>query len=60
MFERVATQQDWPPEIWATQLAGLLTGDTLDAFSSVSPAASNKYKGVKAAILDRFEVLCLC
>ena len=56
MFERVATQQDWPLEIWATQLAGLLTGDALDAFSSVPPATSNKYKEVKEAILDRFEV----
>ena len=34
----------------------MLTGDDLDAFSSVPPAASNKYKEVKAAILDRFEV----
>ena len=27
MFERVATQQSWPEDIWATQLAGLLTRD---------------------------------
>ena len=56
MFEQVATQQDWSLEIWVTQLAGLLTGDALDVFFSVPPGASNKYKEVKAAISDRFEV----
>ena len=25
-FERIATQQKWPKEVWATQVAGLLTG----------------------------------
>ena len=56
MFERVATQQSWPEDIWATQLAGLLTRDALDAFTSVPLAESNKYKVVKAAILSRFDV----
>ena len=32
MFERVARQQGWPENIWATQLAGLLSGEALDAF----------------------------
>lgn len=35
MFERVAGQQEWPKELWATQLAGLLSGEALDAFSSM-------------------------
>ena len=56
MFERVATQQNWPEDIWATQLAGLLTGDALDAFTSVPSADSSKYKEVKAAILSRYKV----
>ena len=55
MFERVITQQDWPLEIWVNQLAGLLTGDALDAFSSVLPATSSKYEEVKAAILDHLQ-----
>ena len=56
MFERVATQQNWPKDIWATQLARLLTGAALDAFTSVPSADSSRYEKVKAAILSRFEV----
>ena len=29
MFERVARQQEWPNQIWSTQLAGLLSGNAL-------------------------------
>ena len=25
-FERIAQQQEWPEEVWATQVVGLLTG----------------------------------
>ena len=53
MFKRVATQQNWPKDIWATQLAGLLTGDT---FTSVPSAHSSRYEEVKAVILSRFKV----
>ena len=35
MFERVARQQEWPRETWATQLAGLLSGNALDCYSSL-------------------------
>ena len=38
MFERVVRQQGWPEDIWATQLAGLLS-EVLDAFSSVPTEA---------------------
>ena len=31
-FERVAKQQKWPKEVWATQLAGLLTGKAMAAY----------------------------
>ena len=33
MFDRVAGQQGWPKELWATQLAGLLSEEALDAFT---------------------------
>ena len=56
MFEQVAVQQKWPKDAWATQLAGLLMGDALDAFTSVPTAESSKYEVMKAAILCHFEV----
>ena len=28
-FERIATQQNWPKEIWVTQVAGLLSGKAM-------------------------------
>jgi len=30
-FERIATQQKWPKEVWATQVAGLLSGKAMAA-----------------------------
>ena len=56
MFERVATQQGWPTDVWATQLAGLLSGDALDAFTSIPLSEANDYSKVRAAILSRYEV----
>jgi hypothetical protein len=56
MFERVARQQGWPDDTWATQLAGLLSGDALDAFTSIPAEAARDYTQVKEAILARFEV----
>ena len=47
MFERVAAQE-WPRETWATQLAGLLSGNTLPS------DRSRDYGYVKAAILRRY------
>jgi len=34
-FERIAKQQDWPKEVWATQLAGLLTGKASAAYAAM-------------------------
>ena len=56
MFERVATQQGWSTEVWSTQLAGLLSGDALDAFTSIPLSEANDYSKVRAAILSRYEV----
>ena len=55
MFERVANQQGWPEDVWAMQLAGLLTGKAMAAFASLSTEESGDYE-VKAAILQRYEV----
>ena len=56
MFERVATQEGWLMDVWPTQLAGLLSGDALDAFTSIPLSEANYYSKVRAAILSRYEV----
>ena len=56
MFERVAAQQEWPKETWATQLAGLLSGNALECYSSLTLACAKDYDVVKAAILKRYDV----
>ena len=56
MFKRVATQQEWPKETWATRLVGLLSGDALDSYSVLALASAKDYNSVKAAILKRYDV----
>ena len=56
LLERVATQQGWPVDVWPTQLAGLLSGDALDAFTSIPLSEANDYIKVRSAILSRYEV----
>ena len=55
-FERIATQQGWPGEVWAAQLAGLLTGKALAAYAGLSGEKVASYDEVKAAILHHFDV----
>ena len=55
-FERIATQQKWPENIWATQLAEILTGKALAAYVALGSEGAGHYTRVKAAILHRYEV----
>jgi len=55
-FERIATQQGWPKEVWAMQLTSLLTGKALAAYAAVGSEESTDYEKVKTAILHRYEV----
>lgn len=56
-FERIAKQQVWPRETWATQLAGLLTGKAMAAYAAVGTEDAADYEKVKTAILHvRYEV----
>ena len=48
-LEQVATQQEWPKETWANQLAGLLSGDALDSYSALAPASAKDNDLVKVA-----------
>ena len=42
--------------MWATQLAGLLTGKALAAYAGLSGEKAASYDEVKAAVLHRFDV----
>ena len=55
-FERIATQQKWPKEVWATQVAGLLTGKAMAAYAALAPGVAVAYDKVKEAILRRYEI----
>ena len=55
-FERIATQQEWPKEAWATQLAGLLTGKAMAAYAALIPQDALLYDKVKEGTLRRYEV----
>ena len=55
-FERIATQQKWPKEVWATQVAGLLSGKAMAAYAALTPEDAIQYEKVKEAILRRYEI----
>ena len=55
-FERIVKQQGWSEEIWATQLAGLLTGKAMAAYASLNSESAVSYKDVKKVILHRYDV----
>ena len=55
-FERIAGQQMWPTAVWATHLAGLLTGKALAAYTSLKGSDATDYEKVKTAVLHQYEV----
>ena len=55
-FQRIAAQQRWPKRVWATQVAGLLTGKAMAAYASLTPEDAVVYEKVKEAILRRYEI----
>ena len=50
------SKQDWPKEVWATQLAGLLTGKGLAAYAAMVSTEALDYERVKKVVLHRYEV----
>ena len=36
-FKRIAMQQEWPKQIWVSQLAGLLSSKSLAAYATLTP-----------------------
>ena len=55
-FERITAQQKWLKDVWATQVAGLLTGKAMAAYAALTPEDAVIYEKVKEAILWRFEI----
>ena len=55
-FEQIAKQQVWSEEVWATQLAGLLTRKAMAAYASLNSDSSMFYKDIKKAILHHYDV----
>ena len=49
-------QQKWPMDVWATQVAGLLSGKALAAYAALTPEDAVVYDTVKGAILRRYEI----
>jgi len=55
-FEQIATQQNWPKEIWATQVAGLLSAKAMAAYAALTPEDAVDYGKAKDAILRRYKI----
>jgi len=55
-FERYATAQKWPREIWSANLSALLKGRALDVFSRLPVAQALDYRELRDALLKRFEL----
>ena len=55
-FKRTAPQQGWPEEVWATQLADLLTGKALAAYAGLNGESAASYAEVKKAVFHHYDV----
>ena len=56
MFEQTARQREWPEDVWAMQLAGLLKGKAMVAYANLSVGAASDYHSVKQAMLRWYQV----
>ena len=55
-IERIMQQQGWSDEVWATQLAGLLTGRALAAYTRLNIVSAARYEEVKKAVLHCYDI----
>ena len=53
-FERHATLQKWPKELWACALGNLLTGRALDVYTRMCAEDASDYATLKATLLQHF------
>ncbi|KAG0438629.1 hypothetical protein HPB47_016934, partial [Ixodes persulcatus] len=55
-FERLASEQMWPCEHWATALSVFLDGEALGVFSRLTPEESVEHENVEKALLTEVSV----
>ncbi|XP_031668019.1 uncharacterized protein LOC116359314 [Oncorhynchus kisutch] len=55
-FERMAKTWQWPEVEWACRLVPLLTGKALEAYTAMDEGLANVYKGLKEALLVKFDI----
>lgn len=55
-FERITMLQEWPKQLWATQLAGWLSGKALAADAALTLGDAELYDKGKEAILRRYKI----
>ena len=55
-FQRLVVSQSWPEEQWAVSLSPLLTGKGLQVYSSMPATEANDFKGLKTALLKRYQL----
>ena len=55
-YEKVAEVNKWPETDWALHLSKLLTGQALALYARLPTEEARDYKGLKAALLRRYEL----
>ena len=54
-FERFAKNNKWQEDVWATRLSALLTGKSLEFYSSLSREEADDYRMLKLALLRHYD-----
>lgn len=55
-FERIATNQGWPTNEWATRLATLLKGKAAEVYAQLPLDQSEDYQALKLALLAKYKL----
>ena len=56
-FEKIATNLEWPRDVWTLLLQSVLVGNACEIYSSMSVEESSQYDHVKTTILKAYELV---
>ena len=56
-FEKIATNLEWPRDVWTLLLQSVLVGKACEIYSSMSVEESSQYDHVKTTILKAYELV---